>query len=287
MAWTELHIATSAELANDLSDQLSELGAVAVTFQDGGDQPIFEPTPETPRLWHKTIVVALFERDHSMDSVFEFLKGKYPFEQKEIEDEDWERRCLDSFQPLSFGKRLWICPSWHTPPDKGAVNVILDPGLAFGTGTHPTTSLCLEWLDANINDQNLILDYGCGSGILAISALKLGAKKALCVDNDSQALESTRENAERNSISSAQLQTFLPDQLDKTEADVLLANILAQPLIDLAPTFNILTKKWCKIVLSGILCDQVERVMNAYKPWFEMKEPIYKDGWALLEGIKT
>jgi ribosomal protein L11 methyltransferase len=287
MPWIELHVTTSADLANDLSDQLSEFGAVAVTFQDAGDEPIFEPKPETPRLWHRTIVIGLFDSEHPLDPVIQFLGKNFSFEQKKIEDEDWERRCLDSFTPLNFGKRLWICPSWHIPPDKEAVNIILDPGLAFGTGTHPTTSLCLEWLDANISNQELIIDYGCGSGILAISALKLGAKRAICIDNDSQALESTLENAERNHLNSGQLTTLLPHELPDMEADILLANILAQPLIELAPKFNILTKKWCKIVLSGILCDQVEKVMDAYKPWFEMKEPIYKGEWALLEGIKT
>lgn len=293
MTWTEIHIITSADLANRLSDELSALGAEAVTLQDAGNQPIFETSGDVC-LWTETVVIGLFQQSHSLDSVIHYLESAQNkglikgYQLKPLENEDWERRCLDSFQPLHFGKRLCICPSWHTPPNPKAVNVILDPGLAFGTGTHTTTQLCLEWLEANIISQDIMVDYGCGSGILAISALKLGAKKAVAVDTDVEALDATEENSRRNHIDSKRLITLSPEEMKKTNhmANILVANILAKPLIELAPYFSSITKSWCKIVLSGILCDQAEDVLKVYKAWFRMKDPIFKNEWALLEGLK-
>lgn len=292
MPWNELHATTSAALANELSDQFVEFGAQAVTFKDAGDQPIFEPAPETPRLWHETVVVGLFDSEHPLDPVIHYLENEQAkgalknFHLQHVADEDWERRCLDSFNPIPCGKRLWICPSWHTPPEPDAVNVILDPGLAFGTGTHPTTSLCLEWLDEHVQNDALIIDYGCGSGILGIAALKLGAKKVIAVDNDPQALEATRDNAERNHIHPDQLLTQLPDQPIDSKAEILIANILAQPLIFLAKKFADLTKMRGKIVLSGILIEQSQSVIEAYEPWFKMDEPVFKNEWVRLSGIR-
>lgn len=292
MAWTELHAITSDSYANELSDQLVELGALAVTFQDAGDQPIFEPKPETPRLWHETQVIGLFDQDQPIDQVIHFLENQAAkgilknFHIKHIADEDWERRCLDSFQPIQMGSRLWICPSWHTPPDPEAINVTLDPGLAFGTGTHPTTALCLEWLDTHIQPEDLVIDYGCGSGILAIAALKLGAKQVIAVDNDPQALLATRDNAERNLIDSTKLITQLSDTdiiLDQP-CDVLVANILAQPLIELALLFANLVKSGGRIVLSGILNEQTEMVTKAYLPWFEITDIASKSEWIRVCG---
>ncbi len=296
MPWNELHITTTAEIANELGEILTELGAQAVSFQDAADQPIFEPSPESMQLWQSTVVIGLFDEKQPIDPIIQFVKNhlfdqeKLSFFVKNIPDENWERRCLESFKPLQFGKRLWICPSWHTPPDPNAVNIILDPGLAFGTGTHPTTGLCLKWLDENITGQeNLVIDYGCGSGILAIAALKLGAKKALAVDNDPEALIATRTNAERNHIDFNRLITLLASDIDqwKEKSDVLIANILAQPLIELAPRFELLIKNWRKIVLSGILSGHVKEVISAYTPGFELKEPVYHEEWVRLDGIKT
>lgn len=293
MPWIELHIKTTAELANELSDKLDSFGAEAVTFQDAGNQPIFEPSPETPRLWQETIVIGLFSIEQPIEPVIQFLENPPPpftaftFHLNYLPDEDWQRRCLESFKPLCFGKRLWICPSWHRPPELHAVNVILDPGLAFGTGTHPTTSLCLEWLDENIHADNLVIDYGCGSGILAIAALKLGAKRVLAIDNDPQALEATRANSDRNLIDSTRLITLLPHELTSQKADILIANILAKPLIDLASHFASQITTGGKIVLSGILSEQINEVIIAYEPWFRIKNPVYKEEWARLEGIKT
>lgn len=292
MPWIELHATTTANRANELSDQLADLGAQAVTLQDAGDQPIYEPTPETPRLWHETVVIGLFDSEYPISTIVGFLEDQEAlgllknFHIKHVADEDWERRCLDSFKPIHCGKRLWICPSWHTPPEPNAVNVILDPGLAFGTGTHPTTSLCLKWLDENILGGESVIDYGCGSGILAIAALKLGAQQVIAVDNDPQALTATLDNSERNHLDSTKLITQLPDAAIAATADILVANILAQPLISLAPRFAELTHTGSKIALSGILIDQIDAVISAYSSNFVLQSPSYCDGWARIEGIR-
>jgi ribosomal protein L11 methyltransferase len=293
MPWIELHVKTSAERAHLVGDQISELGAQAVSFLDAGDQPIYEPSAHNPQLWQETIVVGLFEPQQLMDDILSFLENQQAegklenFHFKHVEDQDWQRVCLDSFKPIQFGNRLWICPSWHTPPDPNAINVTLDPGLAFGTGTHATTGLCLEWLDEHVSKDQTIIDYGCGSGILAIAALKLGAKIAYAIDNDPQALEATRLNAERNQIPPSQLITGLPgDTLEIPQVDILAANILAQPLVHLAPQLAQLVKPNGKIVLSGILIEQAEEIIRAYQPWFDMQKPVSKNEWVRIEGKK-
>jgi ribosomal protein L11 methyltransferase len=292
MNWLEFHITTTAEHAGSLSDQLVLLGAQAITMRDAGDQPIYEPDPETTPLWQEVIVVGLFDSNESMEPLGNYLEKQRSvgflkkFELHHVPDEDWTRRCLDSFQPMQFGKRLWICPSWLTPPEPNAVNVILDPGLAFGTGTHPTTALCLEWLDKNIDHQKLVIDYGCGSGILSIAAAKLGAKRVLAIDHDPQALESTRRNAERNDLFEPQLIGLSPNHFDRQPADILIANILAQPLIEFAPLFAAIVASRGKLLLSGILSTQTEAVLAAYSHWFELQKPVQKEEWVRIEGIR-
>ena len=293
VAWLEVHIKTTAIAADVIGDTLSELGAQALTMNDAGDQPIFEPAlNKAPALWPETTLVGLFDDQENMDPVVAYLEQQreagliHDFSIQALADEDWERRCLDSFKPICFGKRLWVCPSWLTPPDPAAVNVILDPGLAFGTGTHPTTSLCLEWLDENILSGTTIIDYGCGSGILAIAALKLGANTAAAVDHDEKALETTRDNAILNQIPDARLQTSLPETFSGQPADIMIANILAQPLITLAPRLASLVKTGGKILLSGILRAQAAAVSAAYEPWFTMQAPVFKEDWTRLTGIR-
>lgn len=292
MAWTEFHITVSAEHADSLSHQLSLLGAEAVTFKDAGDQPLYEPAPDTARVWNETVVIGLFGHEQPVAPLVNYLEEQRDlgtikhFRVEKIEDEDWVRRSLDQFKPLQFGSRLWICPSWIDSPDPAKVNVILDPGLAFGTGTHPTTALCLEWLDANIHSQPLVIDYGCGSGILALAALKLGAKEVRAVDNDPQALEATARNGEQNGLCSPVLTTYLPNELPHQQADLIIANILARPLIELAPVFAELVKIGGKILLSGILNVQTEEVIQAYSRWFLMQPAVYKEEWARLEGTR-
>jgi ribosomal protein L11 methyltransferase len=192
---------------------------------------------------------------------------------------------MERFKPLCFGPRLWICPSWLPIPDPEAVNILLDPGLAFGTGTHPTTALCLEWL-ANTNlNQAQIIDYGCGSGILAIAALKLGAAGAIAVDHDPQALLAARENATRNAVA-PYLQTLSPSELTETRADFLIANILADPLLELAPCFARLVSPGGRLALSGITQDQVQQLAQAYNYWFTFDIPAVRENWALLTGYR-
>jgi ribosomal protein L11 methyltransferase len=293
MAWREIHLTTTAIYADLLSEELTERGALAATILDAGDQPIYEPEPNKPApLWPDVKMIFLFDSELDLKDASAYLKMQQSagtisqFSIKELPDEDWERRCLDQLEPMKFGKRLWICPSWITPPDPAAVNIILDPGLAFGTGTHPTTALCLEWLDGNIVPGQTVIDYGCGSGILALAAIKLGARKVIAIDHDDKALVATRENAKINNITPLQLETRLPDPSRVENVELLIANILAQPLIEMATNLAKLVKPGGKILLSGILKEQSEQVKAAYEPWFSMQPIDYKEEWCRLTGVR-
>jgi len=285
--WKEIHVNTTEQQAEVISDELLALGAKAITFLDAGDQPIYEPPTESFLLWKQTTVVGLFEDTQLLTPVFEHLKAQQLyFHIHEVPNEDWVKRSLDSFEPLLFGKHLWIVPSWHVPKDENAINVMLDPGLAFGTGTHPTTGLCLTWLENHIRPQSIVIDYGCGSGILGIAALKLGAKQVFAVDNDPQALTATQANGEINQFFPPKLTVCTPHDLTAPLADLIIANILAKPLIELAPYFATLVKSPGNVVLSGILASQVESVLLAYQPWFYMETPVLHGEWARLVGSK-
>lgn len=284
--WNEIHITAIADEAEHISSLLTEFGASAITFRDGGDHPIFEPTHHTQRIWPKTIIIGLFDETIDINPVLSLL-NKYDVKNLEIADEDWVRRSLDSFKPISFGNKLWVCPSWQTPPDPTAINLILDPGLAFGTGSHPTTALCLEWLDKNIVQNQEVIDYGCGSGILGMAALKLGAKRVYAVDNDPQALRSSEDNRQQNNIQPSVFTTHLPEDVPNVQADLIIANILAQPLIELAPTLAFLTRPGGKILISGVLSDQAEGINNVYKHWYTMQQPVFKGEWVRLVGIRA
>jgi ribosomal protein L11 methyltransferase len=287
MAWIQLIFSSTPDIADLLSDYLSECGANAVTFQDRADQPIYEPEIGSTPLWQSTNVIALFEAGTDTDSILLMLTqliAPAPLPQcriEAVEDKDWVREWMDNFNPMCFGEQLWICPSWHQPPEPNAINILLDPGLAFGTGTHPTTALCLNWLDqAQVKDK-VVIDYGCGSGILAIAAALLGAKKVIGVDIDPQALEATQANAERNGV---QIQTFLPIDCPNITADLVIANILAGPLQSLAPTLVQLSKTHAEIVLSGILDSQAKEVSDVYQTWFNMQPPVQKGEWVRIVG---
>jgi ribosomal protein L11 methyltransferase len=292
MAWQEIHITTTSIYVDTLTEHLTEFGAQACTMEDAGNQPIYEPTPnQSTPVWPDIKLVSLFDSDQDITAVSAYLKTQkaagaiIEFHATQLADENWERRCLEDFKPMQFGKRLWVCPSWLTPPDADAINIILDPGLAFGTGTHPTTALCLEWLAENVSAGQSVIDYGCGSGILALAALKLGASSALCIDHDDKALLATHENAARNHITTG-LETGLPNSVKDQKVDILIANILAQPLLELATNLAKLVKPGGKILLSGILKEQSEQINQAYSPWFSMQPIVFKGEWCRLTGVR-
>ncbi|MDF3936537.1 50S ribosomal protein L11 methyltransferase [Pseudomonas citronellolis] len=289
MPWVQVRLAITPEQAPTYEDALLEVGAVSVTFMDAEDQPIFEPDLGTTPLWTHTHLLALFEDGTDETALLAHLQlltgGELPQHQVEIvEDQDWERSWMDNFQPMRFGRRLWIVPSWHQAPEPEAVNLLLDPGLAFGTGTHPTTALCLEWLDGQELAGDTVLDFGCGSGILAIAALLLGAKSALGTDIDPQALEASRDNASRNGIDPALFPVYLPADLPAGQADVVVANILAGPLVSLAGQLTSLVKPGGRLALSGILAEQAEEVRAAYAEAFELDPTAERDGWVRISG---
>ncbi|TBW11596.1 50S ribosomal protein L11 methyltransferase [Azotobacter chroococcum subsp. isscasi] len=291
MPWLQIRLAITPDQAGALEDQLLELGAVSVTFMDAEDQPIFEPDLGTTPLWSHTHLLALFEADTDADALLAHLRllrgGELPEHQVErIEDQDWERSWMDNFQPMRFGRRLWIVPSWHQAPEPEAVNLLLDPGLAFGTGTHPTTALCLEWLDGQELAGCNVLDFGCGSGILAIAALLLGAERAVGTDIDPQALEASRDNATRNGIDPARFPLYLPAELPQQPAELVVANILAGPLVQLAPQITSLVKPGGRLALSGILAEQAEEVRAAYADAFALDPTAEKDGWVRISGVR-
>ncbi|MDO9665063.1 50S ribosomal protein L11 methyltransferase [Glaesserella parasuis] len=292
MAWVQIRLNSTDREAEKISDFLEDIGAVSVTFMDSQDTPIFEPLPGETRLWGNTDVVALFDAETDMKEIVSTLvKSKlvatdFSYKIEQIEDKDWEREWMDNFHPMQFGKRLWICPSCREIPDPNAVNVMLDPGLAFGTGTHPTTALCLAWLDSLDLTDKTVIDFGCGSGILAIAALKLGAKKAIGIDIDPQAILASQNNAEVNGVAD-RLQLFLTkDQPQNLIADVVIANILAGPLKELAPQIITLVKPQGNLGLSGILATQAESVCEAYQNSFKLDSIIEKEEWCRITGIK-
>ncbi|WP_324731900.1 50S ribosomal protein L11 methyltransferase [Pseudomonas paeninsulae] len=291
MPWLQVRLAITPDQAETYEDALLEVGAVSVTFMDAEDQPIFEPDLGTTPLWSHTHLLALFEADTSADAVFAHLQlltgTALPEHHAEvIADQDWERSWMDNFHPMRFGQRLWIVPSWHAAPEPDAVNLLLDPGLAFGTGTHPTTALCLEWLDSQDLSHCEVLDFGCGSGILAIAALLLGAPQAVGTDIDPQALEASRDNAGRNGIDPDRFPLYLPADLPPQQADVVVANILAGPLVALAAQITSLAKTGGRLALSGILAEQAEDVRAAYAEAFALDPTEEKDGWVRISGTR-
>jgi ribosomal protein L11 methyltransferase len=286
MPFLQLTLPIGSADPTPFEDALLAAGAASITLEDAGDDPVLEPPPGETPLWPRVRIKALFDPATSRDA----LRASFPeatFEH--IEDRAWEREWLKDFRPMRFGQRLWICPGGQHPQlDATSAEpclIELDPGLAFGTGTHPTTALCLEWLDAAKLQGSFVVDYGCGSGVLAIAALKLGAAGALAVDIDPQALLATRDNAVRNGIAD-RLAVAAPDQAHGSPADILLANILAEPLLELAPAFAARVRAGGRIVLSGILQSQAGPVARRYAAWFDMRPAISRDDWALLYGVR-
>lgn len=290
MPWLQLKIETNKDHAPVFEEILETVGAAAVLMEDSADQPLLEPPPGATPLWDATTVVGIFTVDSEVDAIVEYLEGQVgPFKHRieVLEDKDWERAWMDNYHPMCFGDRLWVVPSWTPPPEPNAINLLLDPGLAFGTGTHPTTALCMEWLDGLDLQGKTVIDYGCGSGILAVAALLLGAKEAYGIDLDPQALIATKENAKRNGVSE-RLHVFAPEDMPAVVADVIVANILAGPLAMLAPTLADHVKSGGDIALSGIIQPQVEELKEVYGQWFDMNGlAIKEEDWCRLSGRKN
>jgi ribosomal protein L11 methyltransferase len=291
MAWVQIRINSTKENAELISDELMELGCPSVTFVDAKDTPIYEPKLGEVTLWADTTVIGLFDASVDMQAITDqlaklpALQEQFVFKVEQLEDKDWEREWMDNFHPIQFGERLWICPSWRDIPDPNAVNVLLDPGLAFGTGTHNTTALCLRWLDSLDLTGKTVVDFGCGSGILGIAALKLGAERVIGIDIDPQALEASRDNAERNGVADL-LEVYLPEDQPEFEADILVANILAQPLRELHQIILGLLKSGGQFALSGILEEQVVSVEDIYSQYANLETSLQDGEWMRVAGQK-
>jgi ribosomal protein L11 methyltransferase len=295
MPWLELSLTIRAAEQPRVETALEDLGALSITLQDADaetpdEEAIFEPGVGELPLWNQIVLNALFDADADKRGLTAAIADDLPFIEpaqitwRVVDDQDWTRAWMDQFKPMPFGRRLWVYPWNIEPPVEGDIVVVrLDPGLAFGTGTHPTTAMCLEWLDGQQMADKLVLDYGCGSGILAIAALKLGAARAVGIDNDPQALISSHDNAERNGVH-ADLAVYLPGEAPKELADVLVANILAGPLGELAPTFAAAVKPGAPFALSGILHGQHEELLVRYAEWFEDLEVRMLEDWVRISG---
>ncbi|WP_406021169.1 50S ribosomal protein L11 methyltransferase [Succinivibrio sp.] len=289
--WIQIKIRTTNSFSDAVAELLEQLGALAVSYTDAEDSPILEPKPGERRLWPNTEVTGLLDKGTDPEPILAKLKAilgdHIPMAATHLEDKNWIRAWMDQFKPLKFGSHLWICPSWLKVEEENSVVVMLDPGLAFGTGTHPTTALCLGYLDSLDLKDKLVLDYGCGSGILAIAALKLGAKKAMGVDIDEQALQASLENAKRNDVDDRlELVMGTDKKLDLPKSQITVANILAGPLAQLEPVIADLTASGGLLALSGILTEQADEVIEAYSKDFIMNKVKDKDGWALLTGTR-
>ncbi|EKP0299388.1 50S ribosomal protein L11 methyltransferase [Aeromonas veronii] len=290
MPWIQIRINATAKTADKVSNMLLGRGAQAVTFMDAKDVPVYEPMPGETPLWGETEVMGLFDAETDPAPTIAFFQQIFGedvgYKVEQLEDKDWVREWMDHFHPMQFGERLWICPSWRDVPNPDAVNVMLDPGLAFGTGTHPTTALCLQWLDGLDLSGKTVVDFGCGSGILGIAALKLGAARVIGIDIDPQAIQASRDNAARNGVAD-QIELYLPaDQPQDVEADVVVANILAGPLRELAPLIAGHGKPGSLMALSGVLESQAPELETIYAQWFEMDPTAVKEEWCRLSGRK-
>ncbi len=293
MPWIQIKLNATNENAEQIGDMLmEETGALSVTFLDAQDTPVFEPLPGETRLWGDTDILALYDAEADTNFIIDQIKASnmlaenFAYKVEQLEDKDWEREWMENFHPMKFGERLWICPSWREVPESDAVNVMLDPGLAFGTGTHPTTALCLEWLESMDLSGKTVIDFGCGSGILAIAAIKLGAEKVIGIDIDPQALLASKDNAERNGVAD-KLEVYLPqNQPEGLIADVVVANILAGPLRELAPIIKGLVKPNGALAMSGVLDTQAEDVASYYRDELHIDPIVEQSEWCRISGRK-
>lgn len=291
MSWLSLKLAAGQAEAETLADALMDAGALSVSIEDRdagteAEAPQFgEPGLDDPKAWQRNWVVALLDADTDVDDLLRRLglPADHERQLETVAEQDWVRLTQSQFDPIPISGRLWIVPSWHAAPDPDALVLVLDPGLAFGTGSHPTTRLCLKWLEASVRGGESVLDYGCGSGILAIAARKLGAGRVVGADIDPQAVAASRDNAARND---ADIEFHLPDALPASEFDILVANILTNPLKALMPLLAARVRAGGRIALSGILAEQADEVMALYGTAFAMQAWAEEDGWVCLEGGK-
>jgi ribosomal protein L11 methyltransferase len=293
MSWYQISVITDEETAPKVADFFSDLGAVSVTYMDAEDEPVYEPAIGETKIWTHTQVIALFEMSADPATIrsqalkhfaCEYLKY---WEFEVIADQAWERAWMEHYHPMKFADKLWVCPTGQEQREEGTVCLILDPGLAFGTGTHPTTALCLEWLASHDLSGKTVIDYGCGSGILAIAALLLGAERAYAVDIDPQAITATDSNAMKNNVQD-KIICCLPEQFRHADkkSDVVLANILAKPLIEMAGQIAGLLVSKGQLVLSGILAEQADSVIAAYQPYLSLDNLVQQEDWVRLAGVK-
>ena len=289
MPWQQLRMPVGSMDNEQLEQVLLDAGALSITYTDAADQPILEPAPGEVPMWREAIVQALFKEQTNVEQIsLHLISGmqlsKLPdFDVELLADRDWEREWLVDFKPMQFGERLWVCPHEFEHTAAGAITLRLDPGLAFGTGTHPTTALCLTKLsNADLSGKS-VLDFGSGSGILGIAALLLGAKEVLALDIDPQALTASENNARENHVAD-RLTVGMPSALESKSFDVVIANILAKPLIELASTLSAALQPGGQLMLSGILEQQATDVMQAYAQWIDFAQPCRQDGWVLLTG---
>jgi ribosomal protein L11 methyltransferase len=298
MPWLQMIVDIGNQDPQPIETALFAIGALAVTLHDAADQPVLEPAAGETPLWKEVRLVALFDEHAARDAICDQLRetlntSDLPAHRFEsLDDRDWEREWLKDFQPMRFGDRLWVCPNELSIEDNRSkaqdppVIVRLDPGLAFGTGTHPTTALCLTWLDQADLRQKTVIDYGCGSGILAVAAAKLGAGRVIATDIDKQALQATHDNASHNGVLD-QIDIMGADSQDQWHCDILLANILADTLIELASEFAGMLNTAGTLVMSGILDAQADTVVQTYSQWFDMLPFKSADGWSLLSGLRV
>lgn len=292
MAWHQITVTTHEHLAPQLADFFDDHGAVSVTYMDAEDEPVYEPAIGETKIWTRTQVIALYELDAAEPEVLKAeVYGKYPaqdlldWQYQEVADQAWERAWMEYYHPMKFADKLWVCPTGQEQYEAGTVCLTLDPGLAFGTGTHPTTALCLEWLASHDLTGKTVIDYGCGSGILAVAAVLLGAKEAIAVDIDPQALTATHDNALKNNVQD-KIVAYLPEHFTRVQADVVLANILAKPLIEMSAAISALVLPNGQLVLSGILHEQSQSVMDAYQNAIQFAAPVQQEDWIRLDGSK-
>ena len=291
MAWHQISVITQENIAPQLADFFSNLGAVSVTYMDAEDEPVYEPAIGETKIWSNTQVIALYELDANPERIKtqvlrQFNKDDlHDWLYEEVADQEWERAWMEYYKPMKFADRLWVCPTDQEQREPGTVCLTLDPGLAFGTGTHPTTALCLAWLAGHNLTGKIVIDYGCGSGILAVASVLLGANCAHAVDIDPQAITATLSNALKNQVED-KIKTYLPEQFSPFQADIVLANILAKPLIDMSEQICALVVSGGQLVLSGILHEQAESVISAYQNHSAFSPLVQQEDWIRLDGVK-